>query len=74
MSGLPSIAVLPPLAADPGRLLWAVPMAAAISFVYTASRYEDGGVILRRGAGMLVKTLLFMAAVFALLFVLSINL
>lgn len=64
----------PLLAADPGRLLWAVPASLAISYVYTASRYEDLGVILRRGAGMFVKTLLFLAAVFAVLYVLSFDL
>ncbi len=65
---------LPPLAADPGRLLWALPTAAAISLVYTASRYEDAAVILRRSAGMFVKTLLFLAVVFAALYLLSFNL
>ena len=67
-------ALLPPLAADPGRLLWAIPTAAAISLVYTASRYEDAAVIWRRSAGMFVKTLLFLAAVFAALYLLSYNL
>ena len=64
----------PLLAADPARLLWAIPASLAISYVYTASRYEDFGVILRRGAGMFVKTLLFLAAVFAALYVLSFDL
>ena len=68
------LALLPPLAADPGRLLWAIPTAAAISLVYTASRYEDAAVIWRRSAGMFVKTLLFLAAVFAALYLLSYNL
>ena len=64
----------PLLAADPGRLLWALPASLAISYIYTASRYEDVGVIARRGAGMFVKTLLFLAAVFAALYVLSFDL
>ena len=64
----------PLLAADPGRLLWAVPASLAISYVYTASRYEDVRVIVKRGAGMFVKTLLFLAAVFAALYVLSYDL
>ena len=61
----------PPLAADAGRLLFALPIAAAICFVYTASRYEDPRVILRRGAGMLAKTLGFLVAAFVLLYFLS---
>ncbi|QDT15220.1 hypothetical protein [Alienimonas californiensis] len=65
---------LPPLAADPMRLLWALPTAAAISLVYTASRYEDVPTIWRRSAGMFGKTLLFLAAVFAALYLLSFNL
>ncbi|MEM9703619.1 MAG: hypothetical protein AAF907_14365 [Planctomycetota bacterium] len=68
------LAIVPPLAADPGRLLWALPTAAAISLVYTASRYEDTRVILRRSAGMFGKTLLFLAIVFAALYLLSYNL
>ena len=67
-------ALLPPLAADPGRLLWALPAAAAISLVYTASRYEDAAVIRRRSAGMFGKTLLFLGTVFAALYLLSFNL
>ena len=70
----PPAALLPPLAADPARLLWALPTAAAISLVYTASRYEAAGVIWRRSAGMFGKTLLFLGAVFAGLYLLSFNL
>ncbi|NNJ28143.1 hypothetical protein LzC2_42540 [Planctomycetes bacterium LzC2] len=66
--------LLPPLAADPGRLLWALPTAAAISLVYTASRYEDTATIVRRSVGMFGKTLLFLAVVFAALYLLSFNL
>ena len=74
MFALGPLAVLPPLAADPARLLWALPTAAAISLVYTASRYEANGVILRRGAGMFAKTLLFLGLAFAALYLLSFNL
>ena len=68
------LAFSPLLAADPARLLWAVPASLAISYVYTASRYESTATILKRGAGMFVKTLLFLAAVFAALYVLSYDL
>ena len=64
----------PLLAADPARLLWAVPASLAISLVYTASRYEESRTIARHAAAMFAKTLLFLAAVFAALYVLSFNL
>ena len=64
----------PLLAADVSKLLWAVPVSLAISFVYTASRFEDRGVIVRRGAAMFGKTVLFLLAAFAVLAMLSWNL
>ena len=71
MNPLPFV---PLLAADPGRLLWAIPTSLAISLVYTASRYEEPRVIWRRGAGMFAKTLLFLVVVFVALYALSYNL
>lgn len=52
-------------------LLWVVPLALGVSFAYTASRYEDQTVILQRGFSFFWKTLLFMALIFVVLYLLS---
>ena len=55
-------------------LLWVVPLALGISFAYTASRYEDQTVILRRSVSFFWKTLLFMAVIMAVLWLMSVGL
>lgn len=51
-----------------------VPLAAAISLVYNASRYELTERIVKRAAWMFVKILAFMAIVFFILLALSFRL
>lgn len=51
-----------------------VPMALVISLVYNASRYELPERIIRRSARWFVTILLFMCAIFSLLYVLSMGL
>ena len=54
------------------NVLWyLLPLAVAISLVYSASRFEQPERILRRAARLFLQILLFMGAVFAVLFVLS---
>lgn len=67
------LALLPAFA-DVNRFWYLIPLAAAVSLAYTASRYELPEVILRRSASFFLKTLGFMAAIFAVLFVLSVGL
>lgn len=58
-----------------GDQLWfLVPLALAVSLSYTASRYESREVILWRSASFFWKTLLFMAIIFAVLYLLAIGL
>jgi phosphatidylglycerophosphate synthase len=66
---LPALAV-----ADVNRLWWLIPLAFAVSFAYTASRYELREAIIRRSMTFFWKTLAFMVAIFALLYVLAIGL
>jgi len=51
-----------------------VPLAAAVSLVWEASRYEQTDVILRKAVKLFVQILLFMAVVLVLLLALSHNL
>ena len=54
------------------NVLWyMLPLALVISLVYSASRYELPERILRRAVRLFVQIMLFMGAVFAILFVLS---
>jgi hypothetical protein len=58
-----------------GDQLWyLVPLALAVSFSYTASRYESRDVIIWRSAIFFGKTLFFMALIFAVLYLLGIGL
>lgn len=67
--------LLPALfAGDVNRFWYLVPLALAISLAYTASRYELPEVILRRSWTFFWKTLVFMGAIFALLYVLAMGL
>jgi hypothetical protein len=67
---------LPPaiLAGDVNRFWYLVPLALAVSLAYTASRYELPEVILRRAWTFFWKTLVFMAAIFAALYLLAMGL
>lgn len=51
-----------------------LPLAAAVSLVWTTSRYESPEVILKRSVRLFVQILLFMALILGVLFVLSYNL
>lgn len=63
------------LAAFAGQQIWfLIPLALAISLSYTASRYESREVILWRSTSFFWKTLLFMAIIFAVLYVMAIGL
>ena len=54
------------------NVLWyMLPLAFVISLVYSASRYELPERILHRAARLFLQIMLFMGAVFAILFVLS---
>ncbi len=54
------------------NVLWyMLPLALVISLVYSASRYELPERILHRAVRLFLQIMLFMAAVFAILFVLS---
>ena len=52
-------------------LFWVVPLALGISFAYTASRYEDQALIIRRGFSFFGKTIIFMGVIFVVLYLLS---
>ncbi|QDT65663.1 hypothetical protein [Calycomorphotria hydatis] len=56
------------------KLVYLVPLAAAISLVYNASRYELRDVILKRGWSFFCKTMLFMLVLFAVLYCFSLGL
>ncbi len=62
------------LAAQPNITWYVLPLAAVISLVYSASRYELTEVILPRAARLFVTILVFLAFVFAFLLALSFNL
>ncbi|MGD9854952.1 MAG: hypothetical protein AB7U20_08365 [Planctomycetaceae bacterium] len=51
-----------------------LPLAAVISLVYNASRYEDRARILRQAGKTLVTILFFMAVILGVLILLSYNL
>lgn len=51
-----------------------LPMAAAVSLVWTTSRYESVPVILRRALRLFIQILLFMGLILVVLFALSHNL
>lgn len=65
--------LLPPLlAAVESQVFWYLfPLAAVISLVYNASRYEMPEVILRRAARLFGTILLFMGVVLVVLLILS---
>lgn len=50
------------------------PLSAAISLVWTASRYESEAVIIRRSIALTFKILAVMAVILAVLFILSFRL
>lgn len=52
-------------------LFWVIPVSFAISFAYTASRYEDQAVIIRRGISFFWKTLAFLGVIFVVLYFLT---
>lgn len=64
----------PILAAQVNVTWFLLPLAAVISLVYSASRYELPERILRRAARLFVTILLFMGAVFIVLLLLSFHL
>ena len=67
--------MLPALLATHSAYLWyLLPLAAVVSLVYSASRYELTENILRRAARLFVQILVFMTAVFFLLWALSLGL
>jgi cation transport ATPase len=67
--------MLPALISTHSAYLWhLLPLAAVVSLVYSASRYELTERILRRAARLFVQILVFMAAVFFLLWALSLGL
>jgi hypothetical protein len=57
------------------NMLWYLfPLAAVISLVYSASRYEMPGRILRRSVRLFLQIVVFMAVVLAVLFGLDVGL
>jgi hypothetical protein len=64
-----------PLFAAANNITWhLIPMAAIISLVYSASRYELPARILRRSMRLFVTINIFMLIIFAVLWVLSFKL
>ena len=58
-----------------GDQLWyLVPLALAVSFSYTASRYESRDVIIWRSVIFFAKTIFFMALIFIVLYLLGVGL
>jgi hypothetical protein len=51
-----------------------LPLALAVSFSYTASRYESREVIIWRSVIFFAKTIFFMAVIFAVLYLLGVGL
>jgi hypothetical protein len=63
------------LLADGGHASWyLLPLALTVSLVYSATRFEQPRQILRRATRLFLTILVSMAAVFAILFLLSWNL
>jgi hypothetical protein len=61
-----------PLLAVQGNILWYIfPLAAVISLVYSASRYELPELILRRSGRLFLQILIFMGIVLTVLLLLS---
>ena len=56
------------------RIWYLLPLAAAVSLSYTASRYELTEAILRRSGWFFFKTLVVMSLIFFILYLLSRNL
>ena len=54
--------------------LYLLPLAAAVSLVWQASRYESPEVILKRSGRLFVQILVFMAIILGVLLALSYNL
>ena len=62
------------LAAAQNTMWYVLPLAGAISLVYSASRYELTELILRRAGRLFLTITGFMAGVFVILWLLSANL
>ena len=62
------------LSGDVNRFWFLLPLALAVSFAYTASRYELTDVIVRKSLSFFWKTLVFMGAIFVVLYLLAIGL
>lgn len=62
------------LAAQTNATWFLFPLAAVVSLVYNASRYEEPETILRRAARLFITIILFLGAVFILLYLLSFRL
>ncbi|MEW4527330.1 hypothetical protein [Maioricimonas sp. JC845] len=62
---------LPTLLAHTNMTWYLLPLAAVISLVYSASRYEQTERILRRAGKLFAQIILFMGAILALLAMLS---
>jgi len=57
------------------NILWyLLPLTAAVSLVWQATRYEDPRVIMRRSVKLFLQILAFMAAILVVLHLLSYNL
>ena len=56
---------------EPGYTVFLLPLAASISLVYSASRFELRSRVIRRAIRLFLTILVFMILVYALLFVLS---
>ncbi|MCX7422231.1 MAG: hypothetical protein NT013_22175 [Planctomycetia bacterium] len=59
------------LLANQNVLWYLLPLAIAISLVYSASRFELPDRVIRRAVRLFLQIVLFMGTVFAILFVLS---
>ncbi|QDU37591.1 hypothetical protein Mal4_19060 [Maioricimonas rarisocia] len=68
------MAALPILLAHTNMTWFLLPLAAGISLVYSASRYEQPERILRRSGRLFAQILLFMGVILALLALLSFRL
>lgn len=65
---------MPILLAQANITWYLLPLAAVISLVYNASRYEDATRIIRQAAKTFVTILFFMAVILGVLILLSYNL
>ncbi len=55
-------------------LYYMFPLTAAISLVYSASRYEDPQAILKKSFRLFMQIIIFMLGILLLLYILSVNL